>query len=111
MSRWTELKERTQALMERYGPIALAVHFALFFSVVGGAWLAIRMGLDLGSDAPAKEGLGGWLLATFGLELGLAYAVAQALKPVRLVLVLALTPMVARWTGYGAPEAEDAPES
>lgn len=111
MSRWTELKERSQALMERYGPIALGVHFALFFSVVFGAWLGIRMGLDLGSEAPAEGGLGGWLLATFGLELGLAYAVSQALKPVRLLLVLALTPMVARWTGYGAGDPEDAPES
>lgn len=108
MSRWSEARERFQSLVEEYGPIALIVHFTLFFGVLLPAWAAISAGMDLGTEGPAREGIGGWLLSTFGLELGLAYAFSQATKPVRLVMVVALTPVVARFFGHQGADTDGA---
>lgn len=82
--RWQDLKQRLQTTLVDYGLVAFVVWWVLFLTVLGGAFLAIRSGMDLGTSA---EGVG---------AMGAAYVVAQLTKPVRIVITLAVTPVVAK---------------
>jgi hypothetical protein len=87
------LKDRFQELLAEYGPIAIVIHFALFFTSVFAFWVAIGMGVDVGGDiANAPE----WLTGSGSARLVAAYVASQLIKPIRLGLVLLLTPAVAR---------------
>ena len=38
------VKKTVQALLAEYGTVAVVVYFVIFFAVLGGFWLAIRLG-------------------------------------------------------------------
>jgi hypothetical protein len=88
-------------MTNRYGPIALAVWFGIFFSSIGGFVAAMELGLDI-------DGFVGWMVRTFGMDeerwvgvtagtgkLAVAYGLTQLIKPLRIALFLVLTPVVA----------------
>ena len=87
MSRWSELKSRWQHLIEVYGPVAFGVWFAVFGVVFAGFVVAIELGFQ--PEGVAGE-TGKW---------GMAYVATQLTKPLRIVVVLFLTPVVARLMG------------
>jgi hypothetical protein len=78
------LMARFKTLALEYGPLALILHYTLFFLTVGGFFIAFKLGFGAES-AGATAG-------TFAA----AYAASQAVKPIRLAAVFALTPMVGR---------------
>jgi len=87
------MKERLQDLIAEYGPIALCIHFGLFFASVFVFWLAIGMGMDVGGDSSTAPE---WITASGSARLVAAYVGSQLIKPLRLGLVLVLTPLVAK---------------
>lgn len=91
-------KELKQVLAE-YGRLALVVYAAIFLAVLAGSWIAIRLGWRPES---ASGGVG---------TLAAAYLVTKLAQPLRIVVTLALTPLVAKvqeWlagnSGPSAPE-------
>ncbi len=91
MKRWKEY-------LERYGTVAIVVYFTLFGLVLGGAYFAWRFGFR-------PEGVGS-NLAGFGA----AYAFTKLTQPIRLLVTVGLTPLVARLVGRRPrPAGEDPP--
>lgn len=90
---------RMKALVERYGSVAIAMWMALFTPVLAGSYAAISLGFDLGESVAGKTGV-----------LAMAYGATMLTKPVRLVITLALTPLVAQLLQRRAgAEATEAP--
>jgi hypothetical protein len=75
---------RFKTLVLEYGPLALVIHYTLFFLTAGGFFIAFKLGFQTES-AGATAG-------TFAA----AYVASQAVKPFRLAAVFAVTPMVGR---------------
>lgn len=96
-SRWKALKDSLARLFDTYGPVALGVWFSLFGLVFLGSLLALRLGFQ-------AEGSAG--LATVPA----AYAMTQITKPVRIVITLAITPIVAPFVARWWPQSK-APDS
>jgi hypothetical protein len=91
-----KLGERLKKLLEEYGPVAFAVYFGLFFLVLAGFFVAIRMGFAVESAAGSAT------------TIGAAYIATKLTQPVRIVVTLALTPLVARaWRRLRPPPAPD----
>ncbi|MCE9668882.1 FAM210 family protein [Myxococcus stipitatus] len=78
------LMARFKALLLEYGPLAFVVHYVIFGLVLGGFYVAIKLGFRPES---AGEQAGTWAAA---------YALSQVVKPLRLAGVFVLTPLVAR---------------
>jgi hypothetical protein len=78
------LVARFKTLALEYGPLALVIHYALFFLTVGGFFVAFKLGFKAEST--------GATAGTFAA----AYVASQAVKPFRLAAVFALTPMAGR---------------
>ncbi|MEQ9498578.1 MAG: hypothetical protein RIT81_17005 [Deltaproteobacteria bacterium] len=94
------LGERLKALLAEYGMVAVAMWFGLAAIVFGGAFVALKLGFEI-------DGVAGGLGTGAG-----AYAILQLTKPVRIVVVLAATPVVARFLPKRAKsEAEPEPEA
>lgn len=92
MKRWKEY-------LERYGTVAVVVYFTIFGLVLAGTYLALRFGFR-------PEGVAGNLAG-----LGAAYAFTKLTMPIRLLVTLGLTPIVARLVGHRAkPAGEDPPK-
>ncbi|MBL8614941.1 MAG: DUF1279 domain-containing protein [Deltaproteobacteria bacterium] len=99
------LQARLRTLFRTYGRVALGVWFSVFALTWLGFYLALGAGLDLAAflravaetlhlDAQA------WASAGAGTgQVVIAYAAAQVTKPLRIVITLTLTPVVARWLG------------
>jgi hypothetical protein len=81
------LKERLKELMETYGRLAFIIYFTIFFGTLAGFIIAIKAGFEVSSGS----GQTGTVV--------IAYAATKALQPIRILVTLALTPLVARWTG------------
>ena len=79
------LKERFQTLLTEYGPLALVVHYALFFLSMGVFALLIRSGFQVEGAAGSASTWGG------------AYIASQVIKIPRLAATFALTPLLARF--------------
>ncbi|MEZ4364875.1 MAG: hypothetical protein R2939_01145 [Kofleriaceae bacterium] len=90
------LKDRLATLMEAYGKVALVTYLVLSLATIAGFSIAIGMGASPSSATGVLGVLGaGWLAA-------------KATMPIRILVTLALTPLVARlWRG-GRPIAEAA---
>lgn len=99
------LQARLRTLFLTYGRVALGVWFSVFALTWLGFYLALGAGLDLAAflgavaealhlDAQAWAGAG----AGTGQAV-IAYAAAQVTKPIRIVITLSLTPVIARWLG------------
>lgn len=76
------LKKRLKDLMEVYGRLAITIYLTIFFATLGGFILAIKAGFDVDGGA----GQTGTVV--------IAYAATKALQPVRILVTLALTPIL-----------------
>lgn len=87
-------------LMEEYGAIAIGVTLTLFAVEMVTLVALLRAGVDFGPFVA-------WVNNTLGLDasgvleaagtVGIAYAITRVLKPFQIMLVLVLTPVVARF--------------
>lgn len=71
-------------VIAEYGVVALVIHYVIFAIVITGAYLAMNAGWQ---PSGRIAGVGTWAAA---------YLVAKITQPVRLVLTVALAPLVAR---------------
>jgi hypothetical protein len=78
------MRKKFKELMEQYGPVAVVLYFAIFFAVLGGFALAIRLGFEPES-AVGKVGV-----------FTAAYLATKATQPLRIAATLALTPVFGR---------------
>ena len=78
------MKKTVQNLLAEYGTVAVIVYFVIFFSVLGGFWLGIRLGWSPTSTA----GSAGTLAA--------AYIATKLTQPIRIAATLLVTPIVAK---------------
>ena len=117
MSHLSRLRARYRALVETYGKVAITVWFSIFGLTWLGFYVALSLGVDLSAALRSAAGSLGrdpdaWAALGGGAgRVGIAYAVTQVTKPLRLLLTLALTPPIARKVGWTAPppEAEASP--
>ena len=97
-ARYQVLKERLKKLYAVYGIAALVTWYGLFLVVLAGFIVALEYGNGPGTSK------GSWVAA---------YVATEATKPIRIPVVLALTPFVAQlWRrfrgGKAAPVTADA---
>jgi hypothetical protein len=78
------VRKTVKQLLSEYGPVAVAVYFAIFFAVLAGFWAAVRFGWR---PASAAGNVGAF---------GAAYIATKLTQPLRIVATIALTPLVAR---------------
>ena len=76
------LKERLAALLKEFGMIAVVIWFSIFVLVFVGAAIAISAGVKVESATGTAS------------VMGAAYLATQALKPVRILATLVLTPIL-----------------
>ena len=84
------LKDKLQNAFAEYGRVAVFVYITFFASTIFGFWALLTMGVDIRTWS-FFSGLG-----DLG-ALGLAYAATKLTQPVRIVMTLAFTPVVARF--------------
>ena len=106
MSHLSRLRARYRALVETYGKVAITVWFSIFGLTWLGFYVALSLGVDLSAALRSAAGSLGrdpdaWAALGGGAgRVGIAYAVTQVTKPLRLLLTLALTrPSPERWAG------------
>lgn len=83
-SRFHTLKKTLKHVLAEYGRVAVVVYLAIFTAVLGGFWMAIRLGWQPSSAA----GSVGAFTA--------AYLATKVTQPLRIAATLATTPFVAR---------------
>ncbi len=83
MSWIKQTKARWDQVKAEYGKIAIWTYLILWLLVLGGFFLAIKMGIEV-------EGAGEATSALFG-----AWLAAKLTQPVRIAATIVLTPMVA----------------
>lgn len=88
--------------LEAYGRIGLYVYFAIFAGTLVAFFAALKLGLQ--DSVP-------WLAehAGEGATLAGAWLLTKLVQIPRIAATLAVTPVVARWTGRPAVAAEAAP--
>lgn len=79
------MKRTVQKLLAEYGTVAVIVYFVIFFAVLGGFWLGIRLGLQPSSTA----GSVGAFTA--------AYIATKFTQPIRIAATIVATPVIARF--------------
>ena len=88
---------RLQTLITRYGWIALALHYLIFFISLGAFAAAIEMGFDVEKGESQLDGwFATWLFSWLPLKWVGAYIATKVIQPGRIALTLVLTPWVAR---------------
>lgn len=95
MARWRQARQRYQALVERYGSIAIGTYLAIFFGVLLLFWVALGAGMDLGAgfqrlgiDTASATSRSGTLVVAWGFT--------KLTQPLRIAATIALTPLFAR---------------
>lgn len=78
------MKDRLEALLLKYGKLALIIYFSIFGLVLAGFAIAIRAGVQVESAA----GQAGTLAA--------AWVATKLTQPLRIVATLVLTPIVGK---------------
>ena len=78
------VKKTVQKLLAEYGTVAVVVYFVIFFAVLGGFWLAIRLGWQPTSAAGS--------VGTFAA----AYIATKLTQPLRIAATLVITPFIAK---------------
>lgn len=81
-----KLGERLKELIAKYGTIAIVLHVVIFCVVMAGFAVAIAAGFDVKGGEGATGLLG---------VLGAAWVAAKLTSPIRILVTLALTPLVA----------------
>lgn len=80
--------------LERFGNVGIAVHLAVFFLTL--VTMALLLDLGLATQIP-------WFRdhpeATSGATFVAAYAMTKLMMAPRILLTLAITPLILRWTG------------
>ena len=110
---------KVEAMLERYGTAALVSWFSIFFSSIALFFVLLEVGTDV--DALVEKVVGSWggdpsawTEASAGAgQLGLAYLATQVVKPIRIALFVAFTPVVARFMGTtkAVPQPKSAPSA
>ena len=104
------LRQRYEALVTRYGGVAIGLWFSLFFTTWFVCWLGVKGGLWPDNWVPAGDGEAtGWfsgVASGLGPQVFVAYLMTQLTKPVRFILVPAATPRVAAVIGRQPSETE-----
>jgi hypothetical protein len=112
---WGRLRDRYRQTLETYGKVAFGVWFGMFFLTVAGFWTALQVGVDLdavvrGMAERLHLDTGEWSSVTSGAgKLVVAYAATQVTKPIRFVIFVVVTPIVARKLGYVQKDPEAPP--
>lgn len=94
-----------EAMVERYGVAAAVAWFGIFFSSIALFYVLLELGTDVTGLIETMVGWWGgdpesWSGASVGVgQLALAYLATQLVKPIRIGLFVALTPVVARLMG------------
>lgn len=84
-----------------YGAVAFITWWLIFLLSLGGFYIAFTRGVDVGALL-ASMGLGeDW--SSDAAPMAAAYAATQVLKPIRILIVLTLTPFVAKILSRVAP--------
>jgi len=78
------VRKTLKNLLVEYGAIAVVVYLAIFFLVLFGLWAAIKAGWEP-SGAMANVG-----------AFTAAYVVTKVTQPLRIIVTLAITPLIAR---------------
>jgi hypothetical protein len=78
------VKKTVQNLLAEYGTAAVIVYFTIFFAVLFGFWLGIRMGWRTTSTAGTA---GTWAAA---------YIATKLTQPIRIAATVVITPIVAK---------------
>ena len=96
---------KMEAMLERYGTAALVSWFSIFFSSIALFYVLLELGTDVDALVEKVVSMWGgdpseWTKASAGVgQLGLAYLATQLVKPIRIALFVAFTPVVARFMG------------
>lgn len=78
------MKKTIEKLLAEYGTVAVIVYFVIFFGVLFGFWLAIRLGWQPTSAAGTA---GSWAAA---------YVATKLTQPIRIAATVVATPVVAK---------------
>ena len=78
------MKDRLEALLQKYGKLALIIYFTIFGLVLTGFALAIRAGVQVESAA-GEAG-----------TLGAAWVATKLTQPLRILATVVLTPLVSK---------------
>lgn len=78
------MKDRLEALLQKYGKVALVIYFSIFGLVLAGFAIAIRAGVQVESAA-GEAGV-----------LGAAWVATKLTQPLRILATVVLTPVVAK---------------
>ncbi len=91
-----------RARVQQYGALGLGVWFAIFFSSIAGFYVLLEAGVEWP-----------WLRENVGSagSLAAAYVVTKLLTPARAALTVALTPLVARFSGRWRQSPVPAPDA
>ena len=101
MKWWKDLKTRRQALLAEYGRIAIATFVGIAITNFTVFWVLVNMGVELpGSSLAGGAG-----------KFGIAYAAYKVFMPARIVLALALTPLVGQVVHRVRPPRPAEPEA
>lgn len=78
------MRKTAEKMFAEYGAVAVVVYFAIFFLVLFGFWAAISFGWKPSSTTGT---MGVWTAA---------YIATKLTQPLRIVVTLAITPLVAK---------------
>lgn len=105
MGIWARTRQRYDALVERYGKIAVITYLTIFATVLLGFWAAVSAGADLASGFQ-KLGFDTSGASSQSGTLVVAYAFTKLTQPLRIGATLVLTPLVARAMGRAPASPE-----
>jgi len=98
--------DKLKALMERYGKVAIYLHFGVYLACLCLSTAAIHLGAGSLFDLDLDLAGAAWLAerwGAFGVSVAGGYACTQLLKLPRIALTLGFTPILARWLGHSEP--------
>ncbi|MCK6507179.1 FAM210 family protein [Myxococcota bacterium] len=98
MGWFSRARTQYEALVARYGKVAIITYFSIFFSVLFGFWLAILSGADLAGGL-ASLGLDTRSATSRSGTFVVAYGFTKLTQPVRIAATVVLTPLIARFVG------------
>jgi len=93
------MPKRLKAMLAQYGPVLMIAWFLIFGLSIAGFSAAISMGFEV-DGAVGSMG-----------TLGAAYIATQLIKPLRIILTLAVTPLLAKVLPWWRPVPEGGVQS
>lgn len=105
MGWFSRARTQYEALVARYGKVAIITYFSIFFSVLFGFWLAILSGADLAAGL-SSLGLDTRSASSRSGTFVVAYGFTKLTQPIRIAATVILTPLIARLVGRTPQEPE-----